>query len=283
MNFDISNKKVKKELSLDVDVNDMVIAISAENIPQVTMIDKRFSFDIILSGENLNELGECQLTASVSKGSGEVYKEDILISTEGKSCIVKEGRNPITYIARESDENIIKFTIKSEFGYSQDILIPFDILKPEFTVTTSIDPNDIPVAAAAQDYSFKLNIADVYDHDGMIFTGKYRFVNNSGTLSINSKEIKPGADAALEPGDNVIVFNGTAAGIVNIEFIITNQYGVQKTENVRFDVGGGSITLDVRQIHQEVDLLDQTPIELTIVRPGYSRSEERRVGKEGTS
>ena len=162
---------------------------------------------------------------------------------------------------------------------------------------------------AAQDYSFKLNIADVFSHEGMILSTKYRFVSNTGTLSINSKEVKPGADIEFKVGDNVIMFNGADAGIVNIEFIITNQYGVQKTENVKFDVGGGSISLDVRQIHQEVDLLDQTPIELTIVRPGYSgefelsvtaikgsgyiqfnkseysvssgwRSEERRVGKE---
>ena len=277
LKFDISNRKVKKKVSLDINVADMVITATIGNIPQTTMIDKRFSFDLNISGDNFSDLGECVLTATISKGSGEVYKEDVIISSQGKSSIVKSGRNPITYLAKEAGENIISFNIASEYGYTQNLLVPIEIVKPEFTVISSIDQDEIPVIPAAQDYSFKLNIADVFSHEGMILSTKYRFVSNTGTLSINSKEVKPGADIEFKVGDNVIMFNGADAGIVNIEFIITNQYGVQKTENVKFDVGGGSISLDVRQIHQEVDLLDQTPIELTIVRPGYSGEFELSV------
>lgn len=277
VSLSVSNTKVNKTVSFDVDVNDMVINVVPANIPQIPMVEKRFSFDLMLLGENLAELGECTLKASVSKGSGEIYKEDILISEMGKTGVLKEGRNVITYYAKESGENILKFDIASQYGYTQEILVPIEIQKPEFTVLPSIHPDTLPVAPAAQDFSFKLNLNDDYQHGGITFKGQYRFITNSGSIKVNSKSVTAGADTEFKTGDNVIVFNGTTAGVVEMEFIITNQYGVQKIERVKFDVGGGSISLEARQIHTEVDLLDSTPIELTIVRPGYSGEFELQV------
>lgn len=277
VSFSVSNAKVSKTVSFDVEVSDMVINIVPTDIPQIPMVEKRFSFDLILSGENLAELGECTLKASVSKGSGEIYKEDILISETGKSGVLKEGRNVIGYYSKEAGENILKFDIASQYGYTQELLVPIQIQKPEFTVLSSIDVDSLPVAAAAQDFSFKLKLTDNYDHAGMTFTGKYRFITNTGSVKVNSKAVTAGADTEFKMGENVIVFNGSDAGIVEMEFIITNQYGVQKIERVKFDVGGGNISLAVRQIHSEVDLLDATPIELTIARPGYSGTFELQV------
>ena len=277
VSFGLSNSKVNKNVSFDVEVNDMIINISTENIPQIPVLEKRFSFDLILSGENLNDLGECALKASISKGAGEVYKDDILISQSGKTGVLKEGRNVISYYAKEAGENILKFDITSQYGYSQELLLPIEIRKPEFTVLSSIDVDSLPVAPAAQDFSFKLKLTDDYSHDGMTFKGKYRFISNTGAIKVNSKSVTSGAETEFKLGDNIIVFNGSDAGIVEMEFIITNQYGVQKIERVRFDVGGGNISLEARQIHSEVDLLDSTPIELTIVRPGYSGTFELQV------
>ena len=270
VSFTLSNAKVNKSVSFDVDVNDMVINVVPANIPQIPMVEKRFSFDLILSGDNLAEIGECTLKASVSKGSGEIYKEDILISETGKTGVLKEGRNVIAYYAKETGENILKFDIASQYGYTQELLIPIDIQKPEFTVLSSIDVDSLPVAPAAQDFSFKLKLTDDYEHGSMTFKGNYHFITNNGSVKVNGKTVASGTDTEFKTGDNIITFNGSEAGIVEMEFIITNQYGVQKVEKVKFDVGGGNISLEARQIHTEVDLLGSTPIELTIVRPGYS-------------
>lgn len=270
VSFTLSNAKVNKSVSFDVDVSDMVINLSPVNVPQIPMVEKRFSFDLLLSGENLAELGECTLKASISKGSGDIYKEDVLISGSGKTGVLKEGRNVISYYAKEAGENILKFDIASQYGYTQELLVPIDIQKPEFTVLSSIEVDSMPVAPAAQDFSFKLKLTDDYEHGGMTFKGNYHFITNSGSVKVNGKTVASGADTEFKTGDNVISFNGSDAGIVEMEFIITNQYGVQKVERVKFDVGGGSISLEARQIHTEVDLLDSTPIELAIVRPGYS-------------
>ncbi|MEG0948700.1 MAG: hypothetical protein RR313_02675 [Anaerovoracaceae bacterium] len=277
VSFTLSNAKVNKSVSFDVDVNDMVINVAAANIPQIPMVEKRLSFDLILSGDNLAELGECTLKASVSKGSGEIYKEDILISETGKTGILKEGRNVISYYAKETGENILKFDIASQYGYTQELLVPIDIQKPEFTVLSSIDVDSLPVAPAAQNFSFKLKLTDDYEHGSMTFKGNYHFITNIGSVKVNGKTVASGTDTEFKTGDNIITFNGSEAGIAEMEFIITNQYGVQKIEKVKFDVGGGSISLEARQIHTEVDLLDSTPIELTIVRPGYSGTFELQV------
>lgn len=73
----------------------------------------------------------------------------------------------------------------------------------------------------------------------MTFKGNYHFITNNGSVKVNGKTVASGTDTEFKTGDNIITFNGSEAGIAEMEFIITNQYGVQKIEKVKFDVGGG--------------------------------------------
>ncbi|MDR2909984.1 MAG: TraQ conjugal transfer family protein [Bacteroidales bacterium] len=260
------NGYYKKETAFQIETKEFYFDVRFTGIPERFIIDRKYSFKMLVAEETSSGEKQFNISAAIVSGAGEASVSDAVISGGGKSN-VNLGENTVSFISTAEGTNTVEYYIQAPNGFVDKRSKTFDVVYPDYKATINYD-GSLVEGIVSLPYNFLLNIEDMDNSTANEYTCTYRFIKGRGALKINSTDTEVGKSVPLHKDDNVVVYTGTDKGDIEIEFLVLDKYGQQRTATIPFTMKEETTALKATQYEQRIRVNSKSLINTEIQRKG---------------
>lgn len=217
--------------------------------------------EILTNNENMN------LTAVFVKGSGKVELDGKVIDSE-EGVPARNGTLRIVCTFSSAGEQVIDFTLKGRYGEPKKATLKVVVGAPVWGFTVEKMSPDKRLKLNTN-HSFIFKIDD--KAEGNEFSCKYRFLRGSANLSFDGVDVEPSRAFKVGRGSSIALINPKSVGTIEIEFVVTDKFGVEHKDTAVFYTLGG-LTLSITPQTQTVLVGDEAKVEVRVSEENYKES-----------
>lgn len=246
-----------------------ITAVSPEtamtfNIPETTIIPEApvsIPFNLYTNNEELT------LKAIFVKGSGKVELDGKLLSGS-EPLKIRSGSNRLVCTFSKAGEQVIDFILKGRYGDPQKTTLTLNVGVPEWAFTVEkMNPDQRIELNRNHSFIFKINA----NAEGNEFSCKYRLLSGQASLSFNGVEATPSQAFKVGAGSSIALINPSSVGKIEIEFVVTDKFGVERKDTAVFYTLG-SLSMSVTPQTQRVMIGDEARVVVKIAEDNYRES-----------
>lgn len=208
------------------------------------------------------------ITAVFVQGAGKVELDGKVIDSETGVPVHNDRINRLVCTFSKAGEQVIDFTLKGRYGEPQKATLKVVVGVPKWTLTVE-KMNPDKRLALNSNHSFIFKIDD--QAEGNEFSCKYRFLQGSASLSFHGVDTEPARSFNVGRGSSIALINPKSVGKIEIEFVVTDKFGVEHKDTAVFYTLGG-LSLSVSPQTQTALVGDEAKVEVRIAEENYKES-----------
>ena len=238
--FTVRNKTtlVEKSQSISINVNNSVFTFNATrtNTNQVVNSPVNVNFNLTQTGGTGDTYSLIFNTSSTGS-----FKYDGITYTAGQAIPFVIGASVGEYIGAVSGSHDVTFTATNQLNLSKTASVSLNYINNDFTLSSSGDGT----LFVNQTKDFNVFLSQLIPDPSLTYQVKYSFdsgTTGNGTITNGGSPVALGTYQPIALGSNLLTFNASALGIVNLLIEVKNSNGLLKSTVVMFDAKSAEFT-----------------------------------------
>ena len=220
---------------------------------------------------NLTQTGGTGDTYSLmfNTSSTGTFKYGGITYTAGQVIPFVIGASTGEYIGSVSGNHDITFTATNQLNISKTALVSINYINNNFTLSSSGDGT----LYVNQTKDFNVFLSQLIPDASLTYQVKYSFdtgTTGSGTITNGGSPVALGSYQPIALGSNLLTFNASSLGIVNLLIEVKNSNGLLKSTVVMFDIKNVSFSLTLESKASYYFLNEKGALDLKIAESSTS-------------
>ena len=260
--FTVRNKTtlVEKSQSISINVNNSVFTFNATrtNTNQVVNSPVNVNFNLTQTGGTGDTYSLIFNTSSTGsfKYAGVTY-------TAGQAIPFVIGASVGEYLGAVSGNHDVTFTATNQLNLSKTATVSLNYINNDFTLSSSGDGT----LFVNQTKDFNVFSSQLIPDASLTYQVKYSFdtgTTGNGIITNGGNPVALGTYQPLALGSNLLNFNASALGIVNLLIEVKNSNGLLKSTVVMFDVKSTEFTFTGGAQSNSINVDESTSLNFNI-------------------